>query len=279
MRRLFTSEEARRSGLSRGAVRWRERAGLLRRVARGVWAEGPEEPTPFDVARARLLAAKGVARGRLAGVLHQLDGVTLDGTTRHRRSPLLGEVVEIAGVPCAGGFQTMVDLAADLDDLRWEQALESALRKRLTTIDDLECAVTGLGRARIAGTARVRRVLGVRPSGAAPTDSLLETLTVQLARRVGLADPVRQFVVNDADGSFVARVDLCWPVPGLFIELDGQQHEGQPIYDARRETAVVAATGWLPGRFTWHEVVRVPRTTGRRLAAVMDQASRRSLEA
>ena len=63
---------------------------------------------------------------------------------------------------------------------------------------------------------------------------------VQLARLVpDLPDPVRQFVVRDEDGNFVARVDLCWPDLGLFIELDGQQHKGQPVYDANRETAVV----------------------------------------
>jgi very-short-patch-repair endonuclease len=68
--------------------------------------------------------------------------------------------------------------------------------------------------------------------------------------------------------------DLAWPDLGFFVELDGQQHGGQPVYDARRETAVVAATGWLPGRFTWHEVVELPITTARRLAAVADQARR-----
>ncbi|MGH9032675.1 MAG: DUF559 domain-containing protein, partial [Acidimicrobiia bacterium] len=67
------------------------------------------------------------------------------------------------------------------------------------------------------------------------------------------------------------------PELGLFLELDGQHHEAQPVYDARRETAVVAATGWLPGRFTWHEVVHLPKTTARRLAALAEQARRRPL--
>ncbi len=95
---------------------------------------------------------------------------------------------------------------------------------------------------------------------------------VQLARTVpGLPDPVRQLEVGSA------RVDLAWPDLGLFVELDGQQHNDQPLYDARRETAVVAATGWLCGRFTWTEVVRVPMSTARRLAALADQARRRPI--
>src|SRR5439155_25335765 len=85
--------------------------------------------------------------------------------------------------------------------------------------------------------------------------------------------------VVDLYGQFVARVDLAWPKLGLFIELDGEHHAGQPVYDARRETAVVAATGWLCGRFTWSEVVRIPRTTARRLAALVEQTHRRPLGA
>ncbi|HEX8770539.1 MAG TPA: DUF559 domain-containing protein, partial [Acidimicrobiales bacterium] len=102
-------------------------------------------------------------------------------------------------------------------------------------------------------------VLSLRPPGTPPTESLLETLMVQLARLVpNLPEPVRQLDIYDEYGNHVARVDLAWPDLGLFTELDGQQHEGQPVYDANRETRVVAVTGWLCGRFTWHEVRRVP---------------------
>jgi very-short-patch-repair endonuclease len=276
MRRLFTTAEARTRGLTDGALRWGERTGRWRRVERGVYGDGPHDPGPIDAARARVMAAGSVARGRLAGVLHELDVVTLDGLPRRHRGGRVGNVVQIAGIPCADGLQTILDLAADLDDLRWEQALESALRKSLTTIRDLERALPALSRARTIGTRRVRRVLALRPPNAAPTGSLLETLMVQLVRDIELPNPIRQHIVVDVDDCFVARVDLCWPDYGAFIELDGQQHQGQPVYDARRETAVVAATGWLPGRFTWHEVVHLPRSTGRRLIAVLEQARRRN---
>jgi hypothetical protein len=97
-------------------------------------------------------------------------------------------VVTVGEIRCTDGLQTLVDLAATLDDERWEQALESALRKRLFAVD-----------------------------------------------------------------------------------------KGQPVYDARRETAVVAATGWLCGRFTWTEVARFPNSTVRRLAALAAQAERRPI--
>ena len=274
MRRLFTTAEARQRGLTMAELVWGERTGRWRRVVRGVYAVGSESVSELDLARARVIAAKGVAAGALSGVLHGLDGIALDG--RAPRRPVDGHTVVIAGVPCLDALFTLVDLAGTIDDLIWEQALESALRRRLTTVAEIEALLPELGRARVSGTARVRRVLALRPADAPATESLLETLMVQLIRTVdGLPEPTRQHVVLDAHGSFVARVDLCWPDLGLFIELDGQQHKDQPVYDARRETAVVAATGWLVGRFTWYEVVHLPVVTARRLGELLYQAGRR----
>jgi very-short-patch-repair endonuclease len=268
MRRLFTSEEA-----TEAALRWGEKQGRWRRADRGVWAEGPDEVSQLDRARAAVIATGGVASHHLAGVLHGLDAVGLDGTwvtisrrasgrrervSRRNLSP--ERITTVAGLPCTDGTQTMLDLGGTLSDLAWEQALESALRKRLTSME----ALPGRGKP----------VVLERRGDVPPTESLLETLFVQLARTVpGLPDPVRQQEVERAH----ARLDLAWPELGLFVELDGQHHEGQPVYDARRETAVVAATGWLCGRFTWTEVVRVPTSTARRLAALAEQARRRPL--
>jgi very-short-patch-repair endonuclease len=70
-------------------------------------------------------------------------------------------------------------------------------------------------------------------------------------------------------------VDLAWPELGVFVELDGEHHKGQPVYDASRETAIVAATGWLCGRFSWTEVVHHRQHTIRRLAQLVEQARRR----
>jgi hypothetical protein len=83
-----------------------------------------------------------------------------------------------------------------------------------------------------------------RPTGAPPTESLLETLAVQLARTVpGLGDPVRQLVV-EREGLFVARVDLAW----------------------------------LCARFTWREITVIPHTTARRLAEIVDQCRKRPVD-
>lgn len=280
---FFTAEE---SGMSRSQLRWGEQRGRWRRVAGSVYVIGPDLPTAPDRALAAVVATGGVASGSLAGVLLGLDSVVLrrpdvtvdparsHARTRVRRRELSPErVVHVLGFPCTNGLQTLIDLAAEVSDAVWEQALESALRKHLVTVDELSAALPELGRARVPGTRRIRAVLAIRPPGAPPTESLLETLCVQLTRGVpGLGEPVRQLVITDASGEFVARVDLAWPELGLFLELDGQHHAGQPLYDARRETAIVAATGWLPGRFTWDEVTRHPVATSRRLQELARRA-------
>ena len=267
MRRLFTTEEARAAGITKHGLAWAEHVGRCRSIGRGVYGKGPDPPSPLDRARADVLRSGREARGALAGVLHGLDSVHLDGRPTRWAGLPPDRVVLVGGIPCADGLATLVDLAADLDDRTWEQALESALRKRLTTVGALE------GVRLVPGVARIRRVLALRPAGAPPTESLLETLMVQLARDVPeVGELVRQYEVWDAD-VLIARLDLCRPDRGFLLELDGEQHKDQPVYDAMRQTAVVAATGMLPGRFTWTEVTRYPASTKRRLAALARRAA------
>jgi very-short-patch-repair endonuclease len=182
------------------------------------------------------------------------------------------DVRAVEGITIVGPLQTLVDLAAVLDDVRWEQALESALRKKLVTLADIEDALPRLSASRTPGVGRIRAVLAIRPPGAPATESLLETYMVQLLRSVGAPTPQRQVVIERA-GRFVARVDLAWPELGVFLELDGQHHKDQPVYDAARQTAVVAATGWLPGRFTWRQVVHNEVATGRAVLDLLAQAA------
>ena len=288
MRELFTTRDVGARGVSAKALRWGERTGRWRRICRGVYAVGPEEPSDLDRALATVIFTGGVASGSLAGVLHGLDAVALTGpevslppgrsgrtTGVRRRAIPEAHVVQVGWIACTDGVQTLIELAVTLDDRRWEQALESALRKGLLSPADLMAALPNLSNSRSVSASRIRRVLSLRPAGAAPTESLLETLMVQLIRRVPtLPDPARQVEVVDQHGQFVARVDLAWPDLGLFVELDGQHHQGQPVYDSRRETAIVAATGWLCGRFTWTEVTRHKAATARRLAALAEQARR-----
>jgi very-short-patch-repair endonuclease len=281
----FTAAE---SGMTRAQLRHAEAKGRIRRVGRATYRHGDGPVTPLDECLALTVTTGGVAGGRVSGVLLGLDAVTLGppdvtlppgSPNRHqrvRRRELIGEPTLVGGIPCASGLQTLIDLAAELDDLQWEQALESALRKKLTTIAEVDLWLPELGRRRTPGVARIHRVLALRPKGAPPTGSILETMFVQLRRLVpGSTEPLRQVEVRNEHGELVAFVDFAWPELGIFIELDGEHHRGQPVHDARRETNVIAATGWLVGRFTWTEIVRYPNSTARQLARLLAQATAR----
>src|SRR5437660_5047978 len=181
MRRYFTTKAALRLGITHSALRWGEQTGQWRSIRQGVWRHGASEPDALDLAIATVLRGDGIARGHLAGVLHGLDSVELQDRPRRRRPLTAHRVVRVAGIRCADGLQTLFDLAPTLTDATWEQALESALRKKLTSVAELEQALPGFSAQRTHGIDRVRRVLGLRPPGAPPTESLLETLMVQLA--------------------------------------------------------------------------------------------------
>jgi len=285
VRRLYTTDDLRQLGLTKSAIGWAVKKGRLSPVIKGVYADGRARPTALERAVAVVKATGGVARSSLAAVLLDVDGVKLTGpdvavepgSSRWRKGVRRQVVpaerlIVVDGVRCTDGLQTLTDLAAAVDDEVWEQALECVLRRKWATVGQVTAAARGSG----AAATRMRRVLAQRPPGAPPTESLLETRMLQLARRVpGLPPPVRQYEVRDRTGHVRARLDLAWPELGMFIELDGQHHRDQPVADARRETEVVALTGWLCARFTWDDVVNRPHTSIGRLAAMAAQARRR----
>ncbi len=287
MREIFTTAEAADAGITADALSWGKATGAWSSGARGAYLTGGAPVTIVErsVAEARL--SGGTVSGACAGEMLGLDNVVAlgvdftvpcgrsnqrEGARRRDLGP--DRVSVVNGVAVTSGLQTLLDLAADLSDDGWEQALESALRKGLSSILEIEAALPAMSKARIPGVRRIRRVLAVRPEGARPTESLLETLAVQMIRDAGLPAPTRQVQVFRDDGRFVARVDLAWPELGVFLELDGQQHKDQPVYDAARQTAVAAATGWLCARCTWRQVTRNAKATARDIADLLEQGRR-----
>jgi very-short-patch-repair endonuclease len=267
MRELRTRARVEASA-TRSRIEWAVSTGRWTLIIRGVYGRGPEAPSELDIGRATALVTGGVAHGLLAGELHNFDGVkcvapevwvprsaNADREGVRRRSKMPTDTVEIGGVMCTTAADTLIELTSRLDDDRWEQALEFCLRKKHVTREPIDAWPRGTSDA----ARRVRRVIRARAGLEIPhTDSLLETLAIQLIRRAGLPTPVRQHPVRDRSGRVVARLDLAWPALGIFVELDGQQHRDQPVYDARRQTLATAITGWRCGRLTWNDVVGQP---------------------
>ncbi len=90
--------------------------------------------------------------------------------------------------------------------------------------------------------------------------SVLETLCRVLLQQAGLAPTSTQFVVRDARGRWIGRVDFAWPHQRLVVEADGFAfHADRASYrdDRRRGNALLLA-GWRVLRFSWEDVVDRP---------------------
>ncbi|MFN0029452.1 MAG: type IV toxin-antitoxin system AbiEi family antitoxin domain-containing protein [Acidimicrobiales bacterium] len=250
--------------------------GQLLPAARGVYrTPAPNEVQGAWRQRARvalLAAGHGAVLARSSGgVLWDLDGFRLRSGGRvsawdragdprswpielniavagTRRGPGRRRAVPLEAPDCidrlavTGIGQTLVELGAtespaglEVTD-RVELALESALRRPLTTLSEIaELADTA---ASHHGSATLRRVLARRPTGAAPTESYLETRTVQLLRRKGFADPERQVELFDRHGR-IGRFDFLLAAGGIprsrhgamVLEVDGRAtHDNDPSF-------------------------------------------------
>jgi len=170
---------------------------------------------------------------------------------------------------------TLLDLAADLDDIHWEWALESGLRKDLLALNEVRSGVASRSGRRRPGAARARRVLSLRPPNARPTGSQLETEFLQLIRPVGeIPEPERQYPVFRL-GKIAARLDFAFPEVQAYTEVHGGQHRESLQYDAYRETMIAGTLGWLESEVTARDIRNTPRPTVARMIEFIATASRR----
>ncbi|MEX2557438.1 MAG: DUF559 domain-containing protein [Actinomycetota bacterium] len=220
-------------------------------------------------------------------MLRELDGVRgrpveFITTSRHRRSTFgvvihrvrtiaKSEVELCDGIPTTTVARTIVDLASALARTDLEMALESAIRRRMTTKSELETALSGVGPTH-PGRAILRSLL-LELAGT-HTESSLETLTWRALLTGHLPAPVRQYVVRDDDGNFIARLDFAYPEIKLAIEADGYRfHSSRQSWrwDRMRDNELLRM-GWTVYRATWEDV-RNPRALCRRVADLISRLS------
>ncbi|HEX6595321.1 MAG TPA: type IV toxin-antitoxin system AbiEi family antitoxin domain-containing protein [Acidimicrobiales bacterium] len=260
---VFTRSQARAAGASPSGCERRLRSGLWERSEHGgVYVLGGQPATWHRRLMACVLAGPvgTVASHRSAAVLCGIRSgtpieVTVPLLAQHRLRGLVhqlelpaGDRGVIDGIPTTRIERTLLDLAAVVDELQLERALEAALRSGLTTHERLEAYVEAAG-GRRWGAGRFRRAVAVSSTGR-PTGSELEVMFLQLLRAAGLEEPARQFEVR-VDGRRYF-LDFAYPHRRLAMELDGRAHHGFDE-DRRRQNALVLA-GWTVLRFTWADV-------------------------
>lgn len=253
-------------------------AGRWRRLHRGVFWTHPTDDVPVltRLTAARLLAGGGVLSGVSAARLWRLDDdrapwtpeLTLPRSARRRQPPGLryrwrtlapSEITIYRGLPVATVARTVADLARTTPYADMLVRADTALRLGLIDARGLAAVAAALPRQ--------ARCALERASGRAGRVGVRVTRSRRLLA-ARLPPPVLQHEIRDADGSFVARVDLAWPERRLVVEADGAETHAGPAAlrrDLRRQNLLVA-TGWTVLRFTWADLGAIAAEVARALA-------------
>ncbi len=248
-----------------------------------------EGPAPAWVAhvRATLLSlSSSAASGRTAAALRGWGllvepGRAVEVAVPHGRSHCAGARVRAvqlrrmtvehvvvlpgtAALPVTDVVTTVVRCCLQLSLLEAVVVCDSALRSRAVTVEELTRAAGRLQGVRAA--ARVRRVLAsCDPVAGSVLESVLR-LRLTLAGITGLQTQVS---LCDRHGRHVLRVDFCFPVARLVVEVDGARWHRDPDRD-RRTDNTLAELGWRVLRFPWAEVVHDHREVVRQVRAALE---------
>jgi very-short-patch-repair endonuclease len=228
-----------------------EGASLSHRSAAALWEIGVELPGRIDISVRRRCELRR-------------PGIRLRG----RPSLPAQNVVRRDEIPVTSPIQTLIDLAAELDALPLERAVNDADKRGWVDPETLReelCFYNGLP--------------GVRPLRCLLdklffrlSDSDLEIYFRRIVAAAKLPMPLSKQRVNRFE------VDFFWPAFGLVVETDGLRYHRTPsaqTRDARRDRAHVMA-GMTPLRFTHYEVRYEPRRVAKALAGTITMLQRRN---
>ncbi|HVF74514.1 MAG TPA: DUF559 domain-containing protein [Acidimicrobiales bacterium] len=248
------------------------------RLQRGVYLTGSAPPTWWQQLRGATLAAgpRAVASHRAAAVLWGLDGfrsapleilvpITCGpvptGVIVHRTRRLDPRDVTVHnGQPVTVVERTILDLCRDRSWRVVEVALESAIRKGLTTHSKLRRFLEEGSRQGRKGVRKLRTLL-VQREGERAAGSAAEVAFLRLVRLAGLPRPKRQHRIALAHGE-VATVDFAWPEARFAVEVDGFDAHGgrEAFYRDRARDNAIRDRGWGMRRVTLDDIRRRPET-------------------
>jgi hypothetical protein len=178
----------------------------------------------------------------------------------HRLGKPLEHVGRCEGIPVLDPTATVFSLAAVLDPFSIEKAIDSALRLRLTHIGLLRERLGQYARQGRNGIRSMRALIEERDPATAPTGGDAEVLLMRIIKRFSLPQPVKQMVIRDGSGHFVARPDFVYPKQRLVIEAQSYAFHSDRLQwekDQRRLNALVLL-GWTILYFNYFQMVRYP---------------------
>jgi very-short-patch-repair endonuclease len=269
--------DLRACGLTHDAISVRTRNGRLHPMHKGIYAVGHANTTRdgWLLAAVKACGARAVlclwSAAMLATIIRWEDrhpDVLVLGESApqhpringHRTSYLPAEHVStVRGIPVTTAERTLLDLAGVMPEHRLRRAVRQAQFLKLTTVPSLVSVLHGPGPTR--GRKKLARLLA---TGAAPTQSELEDVVLDLILRGGFAHPAVNAPLFLGGRRIVP--DLCWPQQRLVIEADGPHHD-DPLERAadRERQRILEAHGYRVIRVTWEQAIAHPAATLRRI--------------
>lgn len=275
---LITFEQALACGLSKDTLRYRIRSGRWCRVFPGVYRSSEVDLNwEQQLLAAQLWLGPSCAIShRSAGLIYDFRGIpegflelTVDknrhpraaGVTIHRIPQLVPTDIKTKRAFRVTSVElTICDLAKILKPRPLTAALDSALSKRLTTVDRISSKLEELRGHGRSGCAVLGQLLDQRRRGIKATDSELEIDYLHFCQRFRLPIPVNQERFRDERGE-IGRIDFTYPVANLHIELDGYEWHSsieQWRKDKERDRRL-QALGWRVLRYTWWDLHDTPK--------------------
>lgn len=272
---VFTLAQAAGCGVTASVVRSRLQQGWYDREARGVYRD---RAVPRGDRTRRFVALLAVGRESVlarqtAGLVHGLGSTPpspdvhllvpctcphdRDGVRVHRTSTLeIEHVTEVAGYPVTTAARTLGDLAGVSGPVRLRRLVAEAVRRQLTTPEELRRVMARMGRFR--GKVALRDVLDELSPLEVASRSALESEFLALTSAAGIPPTAMNHPVVDRRGKR-RYIDAVYLPPGLPIELDSRRFHGSLLdwHDDLRRENDLGIEGWLPvQRYTWHDVTR-----------------------
>ena len=252
---VFRGRDALRAGL---LTKRQLDSGAWRRLFRGVYADAalPVDHALRCLGAHLLLPAEAAIAGRSAAYLHGArlaatdDPVEVVVPWAHRFGPVQGMRIRFAELPpgdvdparprSTTALRTAFDVALGRDVVESVVLLDALGTAGALRPGDLDPLRAKLREAR--GGHRGTKALMLHDRAAeSPQESRLRVRLVL----AGVPAPVSQYVIRDADGGFLARVDLAWPDRRVGLEYDGIWHaDAVQLRADRRRLNRLTAAAW-----------------------------------
>lgn len=183
-------------------------------------------------------------------VPHGCRGVRWNDSRLYRTRDLKpDEVVNFGPIRVTSVTRTVIDLASVLKGQWLSSLVYSALRRGEEVANRLYLALLSQGPGR-KGSRRVRALLERQTGEFGIPRSVAESFFKELADKTGV-QPLAQYKLGPKQ-----TVDFSFPAHKVVVEIDSWTHHASFLAyrtDRQRDVNTIRE-GWIPLRFTWHDV-------------------------